>query len=50
MNRKKLESGDIKCPDCGKKCKPINIEVAKAKVKDRKTAGKLVKMMKKEKR
>ena len=33
MNRKKLESGDIKCPDCGKKCKPTEIAVAGAKVK-----------------
>ena len=33
MNKKKLESGDIKCPDCGKKCKPIEIAVSGAKVK-----------------
>ena len=32
MNRKLLESGDIKCPDCGKKCRPTNIDVAGAKV------------------
>ncbi len=33
MNRKKLESGDIKCPDCGKKCRSTEIAAAGAKVK-----------------
>ena len=33
MNRKKFESGDIKCPDCGKKCQSTNIDVAGALVK-----------------
>ena len=33
MRSKKLETGDIKCPECGKNCKPTTIEVADAKVK-----------------
>ena len=33
MKNKKLETGDIKCPECGKRCKPTTIEVADAKLK-----------------
>ncbi len=33
MKKKQFESGDIKCPECGKKCKPTEIAVAGAKVK-----------------
>jgi hypothetical protein len=32
MKNKDFESGDIKCPECGKKCKPTSIEVVGAKV------------------
>lgn len=33
MKKKRVDKGDIKCPDCGKKCKPTNVEVAGAEVK-----------------
>ena len=33
MTRKSVEEGGIKCPECGKKCKPTTISVAGAKVK-----------------
>jgi hypothetical protein len=32
MKKKRVEEGAIKCPDCGKKCKPTMIDVAGAEV------------------
>ena len=32
MTRKRVEDGAVKCPDCGKKCKPTTIDVAGAEV------------------
>ncbi len=33
MKNKRVDEGDVKCPECGKKCKPTTIGVAKAKIK-----------------
>ncbi|UCE37557.1 MAG: hypothetical protein JSW00_19235 [Thermoplasmata archaeon] len=33
MKKKSVIEGAIKCPECGKKCKPITISVSGAKVK-----------------
>ncbi len=33
MKRKRLEDGDIKCPECGKNCVPTKVEVAETKVR-----------------
>ncbi len=33
MKKKRVDEGAIKCPECGKKCKPTKIGVAGANVK-----------------
>lgn len=33
MKKKRIEKGDIKCPECNKKCVPTSLEVADTKVK-----------------
>jgi hypothetical protein len=33
MKKKSVNEGAIKCPECGKKCKPTTISVSGAKVK-----------------
>ena len=33
MKKKKLENGNIKCPDCGNLCVPTQVEMAETKVR-----------------